>query len=146
MKIKDELLISAVSVDMIPIMWPIVFGMLEEAVDHSNGELDMETIFTKMVKQEMILVVISEDTDVIAAIALERRNFDSGKRILNVTLAGGTDMNKWVDQLDRTLVELAKEHKCDDIYIIGRRGWVKVLKSRGYGIIHTVVGKQVEEL
>ena len=146
MKIKDELLISAVSPEMVPVLWPVMFEKLEKAVECANGELDMEDVFSKMMNKIMLPIVISEGENIIAVIAVEVRDFDSGKRILNVTLAGGSKLDSWVALLDETLIGLARDKNCSEIYIVGRAGWQRAIKKYGYGAIHTVISKKVEEL
>ena len=138
-----ELIVSAIKPEMVPLMWPLVSDMLNGAIDHANGELDEKDVFSRIIKGSMLLVTISQGSDIIAALGLEQRDFGTGKRILNVTLAGGSNAKDWIEQMDDVVHELAKDYKCDEVYIIGRKGWTRVLRDLGYETIHTVVSKKV---
>lgn len=142
-EVKEELKVAAITKEMIPIMWPLVEEKLSRAVAHSNGELSSDQVMKDMMSGKMLLITVSNDEGIVAALALEQRDFPTGKRILNITLAGGSDSAEWIEQIDDITQKLAKDYKCDEVYIIGRKGWVRALKSIGYEVIHTVVGKKV---
>lgn len=143
--IKDKVLISAITPNMIPLVWHTVAPMIQMAVEYSHGELDLEDILARLTNNEMLLLTVSEGDLIIAALTIEKRDFASGKNILNVTTAGGADLHLWMDQLDPIIDELAREHGCTEIYIVGRPGWMRLLKGIGYEKIHTVVSKKVGE-
>lgn len=128
---------------MVPLIWPLVCGMLQRAIDHSHGELDQAGVYKSMVNGDMLLVTITREKEIVAAIAMEQRNFDTGKKILNLTLVGGDSVHEWMEQIDEITLKLAKDYGCTEIYLIGRRGWTKLLKKVGYEVIHTVVRKKV---
>lgn len=141
----SDLIVSAIKKEMIPVMWPLVEEHLQRAIDQSNGELDKDDVFSRMVRGNMLLITLSRQTDIVAALALEQRDFDSGKKVLNITLAGGSESDNWIDKMDEVTQQLGKDYGCDEIYIVGRAGWVRKLKRIGYGIVHTVVSKKVGE-
>lgn len=130
---------------MIPLLWHTVSHMIQMAIEHSNGEMDLGEVLDRLLKNEMILLTVSEEDNIIAALTVEKRDFPSGKSILNITTAGGADLDLWVDEIDKVTNELAKEHGCSEIYIVGRPGWMRKLKNIGYERIHTVVSKKVGE-
>ena len=142
--IFDNLVISAIPTHMVEVIWPRVQDMIQVAIDHSNGELDIDQMYTKIVDSEMLLLTINENDRIVATLTIEKRSFDTGKTIMNVVTAGGADMHLWISEVDRVLNQLAKEHGCEDIYIIGRVGWVRTLKEIGYERIHTTLAKRVE--
>ena len=53
------------------------------------------------------------------------------KRMLRIWLAGG-DMASSIESILEAADFHAKEHECDGIEVLGRRGWEKVLKPYGY--------------
>jgi len=142
--IKDKVLISAITPKMIPLVWHTVSHMVEMAIEHSNGELYLDDIYKRLLDNEMLLLTVSEGDRIIASLTVEKRDFPSGKRIMNVTTAGGADLHIWMESVNRAIDDLAKEHECSEIYIIGRPGWMRMLKNIGYEKIHTVVSKKIE--
>jgi hypothetical protein len=138
------LVISAIAKELLALVWPKVCPMIESAINHSNGELSIGSVYDKINKSEILLLTISKDGDIIATLTIDKRDFDSGKRIMSVVTAGGSDMRLWIVEVNETLMKLAKEHGCEEIYITGREGWVKVLNEIGYKKIHTTVSMKVE--
>ena len=142
-EVKEKFTVSAIKKELIQLVWPVVEGFLQQAVDHSNGEMCIEDVFKRLIKGNMLLVTISVESDIVAAIAIEQRNFGSGKRVLNLTLLGGSEMEHWMDEFSDIADKLAKDYKCDEIYIVGRKGWVRALRSYGFETVHTVVSRKV---
>lgn len=143
-EILDQLVVAAIPQNMLKIIWPKVSHMIQVAIDHSNGELTLDSMYERIENAEMLLLTVNEGDRVVATLTIDKRDFESGKKTLNVVTAGGSDMHIWINEVDRVLNELAKEHGCEDIYIIGREGWVRTLKQIGYEKIHTTLSKKVE--
>lgn len=143
---NEELIVSAITPKMIPLIWDNVSHMVQMAIDHSNGELDLSEIYERLIEKEMIMLTVSIGSKISAALTIEKRSFASGKNILNVTTAGGSDLADWLDTVSPLIDQLAVEHGCSEIYIVGRAGWIRTLKDSGYSKIHTVVSKKVGEI
>lgn len=135
--------ISLVAPDMVNLIWHSVGKFIQLAVDESNGELTADKIKERLINQEMALATIHDGDKVLSGVTFEMRTFDSGKRVLNICTAGGEAMDAWVPLVDNLADELAIKHGCEDVYIIGRAGWLRTLKQRGYGHVHTVISRKV---
>jgi hypothetical protein len=144
-EVKEEFTVAAIKPENVVFMWPIVKSMLARAIAHSNGELEIDDILKRSIDGEILIVTISQEEEVVAAIAIEQRTFNSGKRILNLTLVGGNEMVNWMDKFSEIANNLAKDYKCDEIYIVGRPGWTRTLKRLGFETVHTVVSRKVED-
>lgn len=138
--------ISAIKANMLPLVWFEVKPMIQAAVDHSNGELDIDQIKERLLKKEMLLLTVSREDNIVAALTLEVRHFPSGMNILNITTAGGSELHLWMKDVDKVIDDLALQHNCEEVYIVGRPGWEKLLKTQGYNKIHTVVSRKVGDL
>lgn len=141
----DTITVSAVNPKMVGAIWPMVQGLIEQALKYSNKEMTLDSVFKKIEDSEMALIVVLENSKVMAALTVENNNFPSGKKVLNITTAGGADMHMWLDQALEVCEGIAAQHGCDEIYVIGRSGWSKALKSKGFETIHTVMSKKVGE-
>lgn len=141
--VKDKIIISAVKADLVPLVWPAVVDHIKSATDHSNGELTPQVMFDRLTAEEAVLITVSEEHNILASLVIEKRDFETGKSILNVTLAGGTRIEDWLEDFDKVLDDLAIDYECDDIYLVGRRGWVKKLKDFNYKPVHTVMARKV---
>lgn len=143
-EVEEKFIVSAIKPENVVFMWPVIKSMLERAISHSNGEITSEDILKRSIEGEILIVTISVKAKVVAAIAIEQRNFNSGKRILNLTLVGGDEMASWMDKFSEVANNLAKDYNCDEIYIVGRPGWTRTLKRLGFETVHTVVSRKVE--
>lgn len=139
----DKILFSAIPAPMIPILWDDIEPFLLMALEHSNGELDIDILRERIMSQEMLVVLVNVGDVIKAALTVEIRNFDTGKNTMILTTGGGTDMHLWIDEFSQLADDLARDKNCDEIYIIGRPGWKKVLKDYGFGVCHTVLSRKV---
>ena len=137
--------IAAIPGRLAPLLWPTISPMIDMAIEHSNGELCNETMLNRIINNDMLLLTVSNDNDIVAVLTLERRDFPSGKSILNITTAGGKDLDLWFEKIDETVCKLAEEQGCQEVYIVGRPGWQRKLKKLNYAPIHSVVSKKVGE-
>ncbi|QVJ07749.1 hypothetical protein S1R3Y_000041 [Vibrio phage vB_ValP_VA-RY-3] len=123
--------------------WDEVLPFIQKAVDESNGELSADEVKRRVELKEVIIATIFDNGGLIAAISFELITFPSGKKVLNIQGAGGSDMADWFEDIDKLANELAKKHDCTDVYIIGRKGWERQLKDLNYKHVHTVIGREV---
>lgn len=124
--------------------WSEISPFLEKGIEYSNGELSIDSILEKINSSQIILITIFEDGKLIAVVSLEQCTFDTGKRILNIQLAGGENLDQWFEQIEQIAYGFAKQYDCSEVYIVGRKGWAKKLKSVGYSVLHTVLHKEVK--
>jgi hypothetical protein len=142
-----SIVISAINTDMAEVIWPTMRPFIEMAIGKSNGELDIEETYQKIMINELLpLAVMEKETGkLLAVVTLERRTFESGKAVLNIMTAGGEEVDQWFEEVLDIAEKLAKEQGCEDVYIIGRPGWKRKLNHLGYGVVHTVLSKKVGE-
>lgn len=141
--IDKRITVSVANPKSIPMLWPLVSPQIEMAIEHSNKELTLESIYERLESTEMILLTVMEEGNVMAVLTLEKNHYPSGKITLNVTTTGGADMHLWLDKALGLCESIADQQGCDEIYIIGRAGWSRVLKDKGFDTVHTVLSKKV---
>jgi hypothetical protein len=136
--------VSGIRHDYIAEFWPRVSDMIRVAVAHSNDELDTDIIYERILRNEMFLLVISDEQgNIDAATVVEPRVFETGKRVLNVTTTGGENMSDWLTQLVEACKGIAKDFDCEEVYVVGRPGWLKTLKRFGFKPRHQIVSLEV---
>lgn len=136
--------IGAPTSEQIRACWDIILPLLEKGMSYSHGEIDADSVFTKLMNKELNLLVAFENQAIVAALTLEQFQFDTGKRVLNIQLAGGDSLDKWFVQMDELINGIAKQYNCSEVYIIGRKGWSKKLNHLGYNEAHVVLHKEVK--
>ena len=123
--------------------WGEIEPFIKMACDESNGELTPDVVKRKVEMHNVIIAVVYDDDKLVAAISYDIIDFESGMRALNIQCAGGDILDEWFEQIEAIANSLAKEHGCNNIYIIGRAGWARKMKGLGYKTIHTVIAKEV---
>lgn len=125
-------------------MWDDISPFLSMALDYSRGEVGIDNILEGVLDDKYFLVaVFDEKNDVISGIIMEVRNFPK-KKACCITLAGGTRMEEWYEDVLAIAEKMAKNAKAQAVYITGRRGWVRQLSSNGYEEYYTTIGKELE--
>ncbi len=139
----SDIVIGAIRPELIDVTWPVVEQHIQMAIQFSNDELNLGMMKQSLINGTMILLVVYRGGKIIASCTLEKRTFDSGKEVVHISTLGGSDMELWADKMDETIEALALEQGCNELYIIGRKGWDKYLKKRGYNHVHTVLCKKI---
>lgn len=141
----SDIKIAAIKPEVVHIIWPLVEGYLEKAIHHSNGELSIEGVLQQLIDEQMLLLVVYKDSSIIAAFVVEKRTFMTGKSVINILVLGGSDMDSWVSQAIDVVERLGVEQNCSEIYGIGRVGWAKFMKKKGFRPVHHTVKKIIGE-
>lgn len=109
---------------------------LQRALDHSDGRVKLEDL------QGLVdagrLVVFGNDR---AAIAAEPVKSPDGTWTLSVSLAGG-DLDSCLELHDEAEAA-ARQLGASRMATVGREGWTKILKSRGYRVHSVLLSKEL---
>lgn len=123
--------------------WSEIKPFVDEVVKYSNNEFTSDTVLEQMKRFELFPIVVYDDSEIISFATLEKITFETGKTVINIQLASGTRLEEWRDSVITVANNLAKANGCEDVYIIGRKGWVRNLKQQGFEEVHTVLAKKV---
>jgi hypothetical protein len=129
-----------VKVGDIDLVWPVVLPMLQRAIDLNDGDFDGNHVYERLMEDTMQLFVGYNTDDIIYAAVTELIPYQYNKA-LRIVLMGGKQINSWVDT--KTFEKFGKLEGCNRIEIVGRKGWVKKLISRGYKQTHYIVTKEL---
>lgn len=140
---QQQAVFSYIEPTMVDIIWPGIKHMIQVAIDESNGEFTLEGIKDDLESKKLLAAVVTLDNKALACVVFDKRTFDSGKKVINIMTAGGELLELWVDDVLRKAEQLAIQEQCDEVYIIGRKGWLRTLKGKGYNHVHTVVSKKI---
>ena len=135
--------VAAPSLEQINECWGEISSLLQKAIDYSNGEIDVNILHQRINEGAVMVAVVFDSRKLVAVSTFEQIEFDTGKRVLNIQLAGGENVESWFEHIEALAYSLAKRYECDDVYIIGRKGWVKKMKHLGYSEVHTILHKEV---
>ena len=129
-------MITPIPVNKLDSVWHTVSPLLAKALEYNN-ELDLNDVLDGILREEYLLMVAVEAAGIKAAFVLEMVEKPL-KRICNIMLCGGTDMDSWLtDYLDQVYV-IAEAQGADSVYVMGRPGWKKILASHGFKQIGSI--------
>jgi hypothetical protein len=127
----------------LPLIFNLVVAFLDAGIDKSYGELNIKDIEVALHNDTMALLCILKGNIIIGAFVIQINEYSNNKKLVVVT-ASGIDLKSWVDLVDEKLIEIAKECKCSELKIVGRDGWSKLLRSRGWDKVYSVLTKKVK--
>lgn len=136
--------ILPVDADDLDFYWGYVSEFLSSALEHTDGEISLKDIRTDIANRERQLWIIKHDDCYIAAIVTQIYSYPStGMKIGEITVAGGRDHNLW-DHFTDVVGEWFKGQGCRFIDIVGRPGWQRLYKDRGFKTAYVHLRKKLE--
>lgn len=120
-------IITQVPVEDLEFIWSQVVPHIERALDGSYSTYD---ILNNIQDNRMQLWISWNNTDkrVEAAFVTEVCDYPQ-IRTMRWVLAGGNNMEEWLNPLLEKVENWAKKNKCQRLEIVGRKGWTKVLRD-----------------
>lgn len=126
-------------------VWPEAGPLLARALRY-NRCLDLDDVLAFVRSGAMdLLVVLDGDGAVVAALATEIVDYPK-LRSLRIVLAGGNDnrLLEWRDPMHDLIEAGARQAGCSVLEIVGRQGWLRRLKDKGYTETFVTVQKSLE--
>ena len=111
--------------DQVASIWAYVLPHIEAAVEHSEGELLPEDVFTNLCMGDMQLWVVVKDTKIQATVITQIIDYPR-KNILRVLCLGGRGLKQWY-HLFYQIEDFAKSNNCSAIEAWARKGFEKML-------------------
>ena len=106
------------------IVWNEVAPLIKKALDDTYTARD---ILDGLVKNAFQLFISWEDK-VESAVITEVIQYPQ-KKVCRYFLAGGSNMNNWLEPIQQEIEKFAKYNQCDAIEVAGRKGWLRKLKG-----------------
>ena len=106
------------------IVWNEVEPLIKKALDDTYSARD---ILDGLVKNSFQLFISWEDK-VESAVITEVIQYPQ-KKVCRYFLAGGSNMNNWLEPIQQEIEKFAKYNQCDAIEVAGRKGWLRKLKG-----------------
>tara|TARA_X000000950_G_scaffold216463_1_gene260495 strand:- start:5932 stop:6339 length:408 start_codon:yes stop_codon:yes gene_type:complete len=106
------------------LVWNKVAPLLEKALDNTY---DIQDILEGLDKKRFQLF-ISWNEGIESAVVTEIAVYPQAK-ILRYVLAGGSNLENWLDRIQVKIERFAKLNNCTQLEVAGRKGWIKKLKN-----------------
>tara|TARA_R110002020_G_scaffold463921_1_gene684239 strand:- start:1734 stop:2123 length:390 start_codon:yes stop_codon:yes gene_type:complete len=105
-------------------IWNEVEPLIKKALDdcYTTDDILKGLIFDKF------QLFISWENKVESAVVTEIAQYPQ-KKVCRYFLAGGSNMNNWLEPIQETIEKFAKHNNCNSIEVAGRKGWARKLKG-----------------
>lgn len=132
--------LMSIPIEHLPMMWEALAPLLQKGVDRSNGEISLDELYRDAMKGEYQIWVMAAGVEIKSALATRLMLFGTGKKVCNLMIAGGEELEEWKDQIE-AFEDWARAENCDELRIIGRAGWGRHMKKFGYTHMNTTIGR-----
>ena len=116
--------------DYIPCFYAI-HDYLEKSAKYTYGRFTADDIKQNLLTTNKQLWVAYKNVQIYGFVVTEVVNYPKMKTLM-MHFTGGVHLNKWKNDMLKTLQAFAKETNCDVIESYGRKGWGKVFEKDGY--------------
>ena len=106
------------------IIWNEIEPLIKKALDdcYTTDDILKGLVFEKF------QLFISRENKVESAVVTEVAQYPQ-KKILRYFLAGGNNINNWLEPIQEKIEKFAKLNNCNSIEVAGRKGWARKLKG-----------------
>lgn len=119
--------------------WPLVAPLLDRVADHKVHVDDMYSFVTD--GSWILWVCQIPDTDEITSVIItEFIEYPQVTNLRVIFLSG--DDEDWAYGMS-VFEDFARINQCHDVEVLGRKGWERVLKSRGFKLNHITLSKEI---
>jgi hypothetical protein len=118
-------MITQVPREDINYVWQQVEPLIIRALDDSYKARD---VLDGIIRNKFQLFISWENDKVESAVVTEVADYPR-KRILRYVLAGGDNLDNWLEPIQNKIEEFAINNYCQAIEVAGRKGWLRKLKG-----------------
>ena len=122
---------TAVPREAVDIVWADVSGMLNKAIETSEGKYHIDDIYEDLTKGYYNLWLVidnKKDEKVVAAITTRIIEYPS-RKAMAMDWVGGRRMTEWLPIVMNRLISFASDCGCSHLEGYGRKAWMKILKK-----------------
>ena len=123
------MIISAVPVEQIPSVWPVVGPILRKAADTTGPRFSEMDIFDHLIDGVLALWVVIDEEEIVAALTTRIVAYNKCKA-LSIDWVGGSRMREWMNNALDILEKYARDSDCKRLEGYGRKAWGRALAKR----------------
>lgn len=111
--------------------WPLVEPLIHKGLKRVNlqDRYTTDYILKSIRNIDKQLWVATDGQDIHAALVTSIVEYPTGLRELEIFIAGGKDLDKWMVQAIKTFSAFGKANKCIALSGGGRKGWIKAISG-----------------
>ena len=140
--LAEERQLLLVSPSQLPLAWPHAVPLLEEGKEYWQDFATLDSLYQDLSASKLQLWMMNCDTEFILAMLTEIGIYPTTK-IMRILWIGGSEVNGAIDQFLDFAELWAHRQGVSRLQVIGRKGWVRKLKGRGYKQTQWIVSKDI---
>jgi len=122
---------------------PYAVKFIQQALEQTDGETSLESILSDIGTQERQLWIVKDHDRYIAALVTQIYSHNhTNYKIGEITIAGGEDHHLW-DHFVDLVGDWFKSQGCISMDIVGRQGWHRLYKNRGFKIKYQILRRHL---
>ena len=103
--------------------WEDIKQLLMPVIEIAYNEVTIEGIKQRLMSGNELALVALYGECVICICVLGTQQFETGKRVLEMPYIGGNNIDMWLDEGWKYILNIAKDLGCSHIRGNGRAGW-----------------------
>jgi hypothetical protein len=125
--------------DAIDALWPSIEEKLERVAD---DKVHVSDIYDFVIDGVWMLWAcqVPETSEITSVVVTEFINYPQVTNLRVIFLSG--DDEDWAYGMS-VFEDFARINKCHDVEVLGRKGWERVLKDRGFKLNHITLSKRI---
>lgn len=120
-------------------IWPVAEHLLKRVEDHKVHLSDMYE-FVRQGVWMLWVCQIPDTNEITSVIITEFIEYPQVTNLRVIFLSG--DDEDWAYGMS-VFEDFARINQCHDVEVLGRKGWERVLKSRGFKLNHITLSKEI---
>lgn len=107
-------------------------------------KISPEDVYEDIMRGNQSLWLVFEDDpfQVIGAFTIRVKSYPAGAALAGEHL-GGERLSEWADQLFQIMEQYARDLNISHLELIGRRGWEKILRPKGWNANLVIFEKEI---
>lgn len=111
--------------------------------EYGGMEYDVDELRDDLASGDVLLIRVWLEETIVSVSAVRVREAFNQRDLFIMATGSISDINQWIDEFDKVLVELAMEAKCHTITVQTREGMGKISRRAGYKVHQVVIRKRV---
>ena len=128
-------------------VWSLVKADINEALNYSGNQTDLEFVYQTVKAKNFQLWIVWDESKktvqeqyngVVVTEIIQRKL----KKSCHIYIMTGKNRQQW-QHLIRVIEDFAEQQDCDNMELIARPGWQKILQNYNYKRTHIVLDKPI---
>jgi len=124
----------------------LYLDFMHDSLVYGGVEFELDEFRQHVAAGDFLLIRVWDEEEMISVSAVRVRDLEDGRDLYIVATSSLRDINDWIDDFDKVLMQLAEEAGCDTITVQTREGMGRISRRAGYKVHQVIIRKRVRTL